>query len=133
MESLNCVLKGGAIDFHKNVGADLDDVVRSDRQEEPIKGRVVQPTQSNSVRDNRFALRLRIRHDVGRVQQLNVPQTAKSALILVRAENALAECPLMQSTSGQRRDVFSSEFRDPSHGFLWQRKRTRVDGIVDRD
>ena len=92
------MLKGRAINFLKNVGADFDDVVRSHRQEKSIKRRMVQSTQGNSVPDNRFAFRLCIRHDVGRIQQLTMPQTAKSALILVCAENPLAERPLMQST-----------------------------------
>ena len=127
------MLKGWAINFHKNVVADLDDMVRSHGQEEPIEGRVVQPTQCNSVLDNGFALWLRIRHDVCSVQQLSMPQAAKGTLVLVCAENTLAECSLMQSTPGQGRDVFSSNLCNPSLGFLWPRKGVEVDGVFDRD
>ena len=42
MEPLNCVLKCWAIAFLENVGANLDDVVRSHRQEKAIKGRMMQ-------------------------------------------------------------------------------------------
>ena len=43
-----------------------------------------------------------------------MPQTAKSTLMSVGDENTLAERPLMQTTSSQGCDVFSSNFSNPS-------------------
>ena len=44
VDPLNSVLKCRAIDFFQNVGANLDDMVRSHCQEKPIEGRMVQST-----------------------------------------------------------------------------------------
>ena len=50
MEPLKCVLQCRSISFCENVGANLDDVVRSHRQEKPVKGRVVQPASAIPLR-----------------------------------------------------------------------------------
>lgn len=44
VKPLDCVLKGRSIGFLQNIGANLNDVVRSHSQEEAIKGRVMQST-----------------------------------------------------------------------------------------
>ncbi len=72
MQPLNCVLKCRAIDFLENIGAYLDDVIRSHGQEEPVKGGMMQSTKRNSIANHRLTLRLRIRQDVGRVKQLTM-------------------------------------------------------------
>ena len=101
MKPLNCMLKGRTIAFLENVGTNLDDSIRAHRQEESIKGRMVQSTKRYPVTHDRLPLRFCIRHDVGGVKQLTMPQTTESTLIPVCEEDTFAERSLMQSAPSQ--------------------------------
>ena len=70
---------------------------------------------------------------MGRIKQLTMPQTAKSALMPVGAENPFAEGPLVQSTPGQGHGIFSANCNNLFCGFFKLGKEASMDGIVNRD
>ena len=66
--------------FIQDLLPDLDDVVRPDTDELPIEGGVVQLAEREPILHSRLAARLRVRNDVGGVEQLLVAKTAQRAL-----------------------------------------------------
>ena len=132
VQPLNSVLKCRAVALLKNVGTNNDDSVWSHGQKESVEGRVVQPAKRDSVSDDRFTLWFRIRQDVGRLKQFAVPQATEGALIPISEKNPLAERPLMQTATGQRRDVPSPNFSYAACGRLRLRKEIGVDCVINR-
>ena len=66
LEPLNAVHQHGAVYFFENVGTDLNDVVGTDAQDVRIKGRMMKSAQRETVRYDRFALRMHIRQGYAR-------------------------------------------------------------------
>ena len=66
--------------------ADLDDVVRSDGEEEPIERGVMELAQRDAVADDRLTLGVAVGRDVRRVEKLLVAQPAQGAALGVRAD-----------------------------------------------
>ena len=84
VEALDGVSQSRAIMLSENVGTDLDHTIGAKAYELSIEDAVVQSTERQSVGDNWLTHRVGIRNDVGGLKQLFVPQSAKSALTLVR-------------------------------------------------
>ena len=108
MQPLNGMPQCWTINLFENVGANLDDVVRAHSQEESIEGRVVQPAEREAVSHNRLTPWFRVRNDVGRIQQLAMPEATEGALVAVGKKYALAEHPLVNALARKRRDVFAT-------------------------
>ena len=70
---------------------------------------------------------------MGCIKQFTVSQTTESTLISVGAKNTLAECPLVQSTPCQGRDISASNVGNPPGGLSRLRKEINLDSIVNRD
>ncbi len=64
----------------EDIRPDLDNIVRTDAQEKPVEGRVMEGAQSKPVLNPRLAERFRVRNDVGYVQQLFMAQPTECAL-----------------------------------------------------
>ena len=105
MQPLNGMPECWTVNFFKNVGANLDDVVRAHSQEKSIEGRVVQPAERQPVSHNRLTAWFGVRNDVGRIQQLAMPEATEGALIAVGMKYALAEHSLVNALARNRRDV----------------------------
>ncbi len=110
VHSLQPVSQHRPVGFLKDISADLDRIVRSDREEESVKGRMVQLTERNAVWHNRLALRIGIRKNVSSVEQFFVAQAAKSTLLPIGVNHAFAKCRLMNALSYYRRDVTAADF-----------------------
>ena len=70
---------------------------------------------------------------MGCIKQLTVSQTTEGTLMLVGAKNTLAECPLVQSTPCQGRDISASNVGNPPGGLSRLRKDIHLGGIVNLD
>ncbi len=80
-----------AVRFGEDGRADLDDVVGSDGEEEPIERGVVELAQGDAVADHRLALGVAVWRDVRRVQELLVAQPAEGAALGVGAKYPLTQ------------------------------------------
>ena len=76
VESLQAVTEHGAVDFAKDVLANLNDEVGSDPDEVGIERCVMQLAQRDPVRDHRVATRLAVGDDVRSVEQFLVAELA---------------------------------------------------------
>ena len=95
MQPLNSMPECWTINFFEDVGANFDDVVRAHSQEESIEGRVVQPAERQPISHSRLTPWFRVRNDVGRIQELAMPEATEGALMAVGKKYALAEHSLM--------------------------------------
>ena len=68
-----------AVRFGEDGRADLDDIVGSDGEEEPIERGVMEFAQRDAVADHRLTLGVAVGGDVRRVQELLVAQPAEGA------------------------------------------------------
>jgi len=99
------VLQHWPVDLAQEVGADLNDLVRSDAEDARVVGGVVDLAQCEAVPHDRDTCFLRVRHDMCGVEQLAVTQGAYRASRLVGAHHGRAKDGLMQSPLGLRDDV----------------------------
>ena len=134
MQPLDGMPECWTINLFENVRANLNDVVWAHSQEESIEGRVVQAAERQPVSHSRLTPWFRIRDDVGRIQQLAMPEATEGALIAVGKKYALAEHPLVKALARKRRDVFATR----SVGYLSEalpRRSEDIDlgGIVNYD
>lgn len=87
---LKRVLQGGAVNFRKDVGADLDLVIRPDPEDVDVEGGVVDPAHRDPVGDDgRTAKRVIL--NVGRVPQLDVLQPTERTPETVFQQHARPE------------------------------------------
>ena len=70
---------------------------------------------------------------MGCIKQLTVSQTTESTLMLIGEKNTLAECPLVQSTPCQGRNILASNVSNSPGGLSRLRKEINLDSIVNRD
>ena len=91
MDLLQAHDKHRAVVLGEDRRLDLDHVVGPDREEEAVERGVVQLAQRDTVAYYRLAFRVAVWRDVGRVEQLLMPQAAECASVLVRAQDPLAE------------------------------------------
>ena len=70
---------------------------------------------------------------MGCIKQLTVSQTTESTLMLIGEKNTLADCPLVQSTPCQGRNIFASNVSNSPGGLSRLRKEINLDSIVNRD
>jgi hypothetical protein len=95
VKALKAVNQHWAVLLIENVLADLDDVVRPDPNYVPVEGGVVERAQREAVRDRWHAAWVRIRHDVGGVEQFIAAEAAYRAVVLVCAHDTFTELSLM--------------------------------------
>ena len=133
METLNGVLKGGAIDLIEYVGAHLDDVIRPYSKEKLVEGSMMQPAERYPVANYWFPLRFRVRDDMGGVQQLPVAESTEGTLISIGSKDTLPECTLMQSSPRQGRDVLPAHISNLTKFPRGLGKEIGMDSIVNGD
>ena len=109
MKLLKPIAQHRTIDFSKDIGADLDDSIGADAEDVRVVRRVVDLAQRGPVRDHRCAERMRIRKDVGRVEELSVTESADGAGRVVRRDDAIAERGLVQPETSESRRVRATE------------------------
>jgi len=68
MKTLKAVLQHWPVGLAQDVDAHLDHQIRSNAEDVPVKGRMVQLTQRNSVRHDGLTLRMAIGKDMGRLE-----------------------------------------------------------------
>ena len=83
----------------QDVLPDLNQVVKSNREEESVKGRMVQLAQGNAIGYNRFTIRISVGKNVRGVQQFVMLEAAKGALLPIRVNYSFAKCCLMNAAS----------------------------------
>ena len=93
---LNAVHESGAVFFVQQVPAHLNDVVGPDAQKVAVEGGVVELAQGQTVRYDRFS-GLGVGHDVRRVEQFGMAESAERALVPVGSQHPLAKRPLVES------------------------------------
>ena len=97
MKPLETVNQHRAVLLVEHIAPDLDDVVRRDPDHVPVKSSVVECAERHAVRDGRHTMRIRVCHDVRRVEELFAAKPADRAVMLIRPHNALAELALVQT------------------------------------
>ncbi len=107
VQILNRVLECRTIALLEDIRPDLDNIIRPQSDEELIEYRMVKAAQSDAVADNRLALRLSVRNNMGGVKQFLMTKAAKSALPTIRFKHPFAESPLVEPNAYRRREVGS--------------------------
>jgi len=105
MQGLNPVLKSGSVALSQYIGAYLDSKIGSHSHEMLIKRPMMQPAECQTVADDRLPKWIRIRCDMGRVEQLLMAKAAERTFPTVSQEDALTEGPLVEPAPSQRGHV----------------------------
>ena len=100
-----------AVDFAQDVAAHDDATVRLNSHDVPVEGGMMDLAERQTVRDARIPTLVLVRHDVGGIQQLAVPEATHCALLAVSGDHALAERFLMQPSPDRGGDVLPSDQR----------------------
>ena len=113
MEALQPELEHRPVGLAEDVLTQLDDQVRPDAEDVVVERRVVELAESQSIRNDRLALRMPVRQDVSRVQQLGMAEPAHGAALAVGAEDAPPERFLVETALGQLGDVLTPGVQAP--------------------
>src|SRR5262245_20214977 len=101
VKTLKAVNQHGTVGLVQYVPANLDDAVRTDPDQVAVERRVVEVTERDSVRYRRLTKRVRVRHDVRRLEQFLAFEATDAAVVLVGAYNSLAKRCLVQPLAEQ--------------------------------
>lgn len=96
VKTLEAVNQHRAILLVEYIATNLDDVVRRDSDHVLVEGGVVEGAQCDAVPYRRHTVRIRVGHDVSRIEELIAPQAADRAVMLVRPHNAFPKLALVQ-------------------------------------
>jgi hypothetical protein len=81
----------------EDIPVNLDDVIRRDPDHVPVESDVVKCTQRDTVPERRDTVRIRVQHDVGRVEELLATKPTDRAVMLMCPHHAIAELRLVQA------------------------------------
>lgn len=133
LQALNGMSERRTVTFPKNIGPNLDDIIRPQPNEELIKCSMVEVAESDAVADYWLTSGVSVRDDMGGIQQLLVAKPTKCALPAVGLKNLFSECTLMKPDADRRSDIGTSSgrplishgqveilsiWRDPQMGFV---------------
>ncbi len=105
VKALEAVEEHGAIGFAQHIGPDLHHIVRTDAEKKLVEGGMMEFAKGDAVFDDGISAGLVVWNDVGRIEQLAVPQPAQSALISVSGQHPLPESPLMKPMAHPISDI----------------------------
>ena len=129
MELLEAVAEHGAVVLEQHAAVDLDDQVGSESDDVGVLRGVVNLAQREPVRHDGLTLRVTIREDVRRVEELRVTKPTDRTARAVRGEHPVPELVLMQALDNLPGHVLTAR------GVTDTRRERGVDvgRVVDRD
>jgi hypothetical protein len=108
LKSLKTVSKHWAVAFLQHVNANLDLKIRCDTDDVRIEGCMMKLAECEAVGNHRLTQGMAIRKNMRSFKQLVMSQPTDSTTLLVGAEHAFTEGPLVHAKADDRRNVFSS-------------------------
>jgi len=97
MHLLKAVLEHWTVHLPQQRAVDADLEPRSDAEEIPVEGRMVNLAQGQSIRNDRIATKLCVTDDVRSIEQFGMSQSAHRTRRTVRIEHLLTEDGLMET------------------------------------
>ena len=76
VKALDRVSERRPVGFQENVWPNFDDVIRTNPEEEPVEGSVVQMAEGKAIADDGLPLGFFVRNDVGGIEKLVMPESA---------------------------------------------------------
>lgn len=108
VQSLECVLQGGAIFFCQNVGADLDRVIGSNPKECVVESSMVDCAHRHAVRNDWLAAES-VLPDMSCIQKRSMAEPAQGTLRRVGGEHSSSEHALVHSSTNLRNRILSAQ------------------------